>query len=100
MFIIKAMLPVAKSFCFMDEIRKWTSGLESPQLVFSHWEIIPRDPFWVLTTDKECLHFGEKADSKNLAWKYRNTVCKKEGLYPELKIVEHAEEQGSLSKNK
>lgn len=39
MFIIKAVLPVAKSFGFADEIRKRTSGLASPQLVFSHWEV-------------------------------------------------------------
>lgn len=39
MFIIKAVLPVAESFGFADEIRKRTSGLASPQLVFSHWEV-------------------------------------------------------------
>lgn len=39
MFIIKAILPVAESFGFADEIRKRTSGLASPQLVFSHWEV-------------------------------------------------------------
>lgn len=40
-FIIKAVLPVAESFGFADEIRKRTSGLASPQLVFSHWEVRP-----------------------------------------------------------
>ncbi|KAG9352261.1 hypothetical protein JZ751_020674, partial [Albula glossodonta] len=39
-FIIKAVLPVAESFGFADEIRKRTSGLASPQLVFSHWELV------------------------------------------------------------
>uniref|UniRef100_A0A3Q2PSA9 Elongation factor like GTPase 1 n=1 Tax=Fundulus heteroclitus TaxID=8078 RepID=A0A3Q2PSA9_FUNHE len=39
MFIITAVLPVAESFGFADEIRKRTSGLASPQLVFSHWEV-------------------------------------------------------------
>nr|XP_033776855.1 elongation factor-like GTPase 1 isoform X2 [Geotrypetes seraphini] len=38
MFIIKAVLPVAESFGFADEIRKRTSGLASPQLIFTHWE--------------------------------------------------------------
>ncbi|XP_069767762.1 elongation factor-like GTPase 1 isoform X2 [Narcine bancroftii] len=38
MFIIKAVLPVAESFGFPDEIRKRTSGQASPQLVFTHWE--------------------------------------------------------------
>lgn len=39
-FIVKAVLPVAESFGFADEIRKRTSGLASPQMVFSHWEVI------------------------------------------------------------
>ncbi|EPY75052.1 elongation factor Tu GTP-binding domain-containing protein 1 isoform 6 [Camelus ferus] len=133
-FIIKAVLPVAESFGFADEIRKRTSGLASPQLVFSHWEeqpqrncpqyafrwtclphpqggkgshsvtffykIIPSDPFWVPTTEEEYLHFGEKADSENQARKYMNAVRKRKGLYVEEKIVEHAEKQRTLSKNK
>ncbi|XP_077907226.1 elongation factor-like GTPase 1 isoform X5 [Ictidomys tridecemlineatus] len=100
MFIIKAVLPVAESFGFADEIRKRTSGLASPQLVFSHWEVIPSDPFWVPTTEEEYLHFGEKADSENQARKYMNAVRKRKGLYVEEKIVEHAEKQRTLSKNK
>uniref|UniRef100_A0A8C5P1W0 Elongation factor-like GTPase 1 n=1 Tax=Jaculus jaculus TaxID=51337 RepID=A0A8C5P1W0_JACJA len=100
MFIIKAVVPVAESFGFADEIRKRTSGLASPQLVFSHWEVIPSDPFWVPTTEEEYLHFGEKADSENQARKYMNAVRKRKGLYVEEKIVEHAEKQRTLSKNK
>ncbi|KAM5170895.1 elongation factor-like GTPase 1 isoform 2-T3 [Mantella aurantiaca] len=100
MFIIKAVLPVAESFGFADEIRKRTSGLASPQLVFSHWEAIPSDPFWVPTTEEEYLHFGEKADSENQARKYMNSVRKRKGLYVDEKIVEHAEKQRTLSKNK
>uniref|UniRef100_A0A8P4GH02 Elongation factor-like 1 n=1 Tax=Dicentrarchus labrax TaxID=13489 RepID=A0A8P4GH02_DICLA len=100
MFIIKAVLPVAESFGFADEIRKRTSGLASPQLVFSHWEVISSDPHWVPTTEEEYLHFGEKADSANQALKYMNAVRRRKGLYVEEKIVEHAEKQRTLSKNK
>ncbi|XP_008288511.1 elongation factor Tu GTP-binding domain-containing protein 1 [Stegastes partitus] len=100
MFIIKAILPVAESFGFADEIRKRTSGLASPQLVFSHWEVISSDPYWVPTTEEEYLHFGEKADSANQALKYMNAVRRRKGLYVEEKIVEHAEKQRTLSKNK
>ncbi|CAK7315205.1 Elongation factor-like GTPase 1 [Vulpes lagopus] len=100
MFIIKAVLPVAESFGFADEIRKRTRGLASPQLGFSHWEIIPSDPFWVPTTEEKYLHFGEKADSENQAWKYMNALRKRKGLSVEEKIVEHAEKQRTLSKNK
>uniref|UniRef100_A0A4W5PKP8 Elongation factor-like 1 n=1 Tax=Hucho hucho TaxID=62062 RepID=A0A4W5PKP8_9TELE len=100
MFIIKAVLPVAESFGFADEIRKRTSGLASPQLVFSHWEVISSDPSWVPSTEEEYLHFGEKADSANQALKYMNAVRRRKGLYVEEKIVEHGEKQRTLSKNK
>jgi len=39
MFIIEALIPVAESFGFGEEMRRRTSGLASPQLVFSHWEV-------------------------------------------------------------
>ncbi|XP_075966032.1 elongation factor-like GTPase 1 isoform X3 [Anarhichas minor] len=100
MFIIKAILPVAESFGFADEFRKKTSGLASPQLVFSHWEVISSDPYWVPTTEEEYLHFGEKADSANQSLKYMNAVRRRKGLYVEEKIVEHAEKQRTLGKNK
>ncbi|XP_040058620.2 elongation factor-like GTPase 1 [Gasterosteus aculeatus] len=100
MFIIKAVLPVAESFGFADEFRKRTSGLASPQLVFSHWEVISSDPYWVPTTEEEYLHFGEKADSANQSLKYMNAVRRRKGLYVEEKIVEHAEKQRTLGKNK
>ncbi|XP_027870559.1 elongation factor-like GTPase 1 [Xiphophorus couchianus] len=100
MFIITAVLPVAESFGFADEIRKRTSGLASPQLVFSHWEVISSDPYWVPTTEEEYLHFGEKADSVNQALKYTNAVRRRKGLFVEEKIVEHAEKQRTLGKNK
>ncbi len=38
-FIIEALIPVAESFGLAEELRKKTSGLASPQLVFSHWEV-------------------------------------------------------------
>ncbi len=38
-FNVASVLPVAESFGFSEEIRKKTSGLASPQLVFSHWEV-------------------------------------------------------------
>lgn len=38
-FLVKAVLPVIESFNFAQEIRKQTSGLAYPQLMFSHWEV-------------------------------------------------------------
>ena len=39
-FIIEAVIPVAESFGFAEDMRRRTSGLASPQLVFSHWEVV------------------------------------------------------------
>lgn len=38
-FSVQALVPVAESFGFAEEVRKKTSGLASPQLIFSHWEV-------------------------------------------------------------
>lgn len=99
-FVVTAILPVIESFNFAQEIRKQTSGLAYPQLVFSHWEVIDIDPFWVPFTEEEYLHFGEKADSANRAKSYMDSVRRRKGLFVEEVIVEHAEKQRTLSKKK
>lgn len=38
-FSVQALLPVAESFGFAEEMRKRTSGFANPQLIFSHWEV-------------------------------------------------------------
>ncbi|KAK3601070.1 hypothetical protein CHS0354_029297 [Potamilus streckersoni] len=100
MFNIKAFLPVVESFGLAETIRKKTSGLASPQLVFSHWELMDMDPFWVPTTEEEIMHYGEKADSENRARHYMNSIRKRKGMKVDEKIVEHAEKQRTLTKNK
>ncbi|OQR70697.1 elongation factor Tu GTP-binding domain-containing protein 1-like [Tropilaelaps mercedesae] len=99
-FEIRAVLPVIESFRLADELRKQTSGLAQPQLIFSHWEVIDVDPFWVPCTEEELLHFGEKADSENRAMKYMNQVRRRKGLKVREHVVEHAEKQRTLSKKK
>ena len=99
-FVVTAHLPVVESFQFAQEIRRQTSGLAMPQLVFSHWEVIDVDPFWVPQSEEEILHFGEKADSENQARGYMNDVRKKKGLAIDEKIVEFAEKQRTLTKMK
>lgn len=49
---------------------------------------------------EEYLHYGEKADSENRARIYMNAVRKRKGLSISEKLVEHAEKQRTLSKNK
>lgn len=99
-FTITAHLPVVESFNFAQEVRKQTSGLAQPQLVFSHWETLAVDPFWVPQTEEEILHFGDKADSENQARKYMNEIRKRKGLAIDEKIVEFAEKQRTLTKSK
>ena len=57
-FIVKALVPVTHSFGFVEAIRRKSSGLASPQLIFSHWGIIYGDPFWVPSTEEELEHYG------------------------------------------
>lgn len=46
LFTVHAYVPVAESFGFADELRRWTSGASSALLVLSHWEAVPEDPFF------------------------------------------------------
>ncbi|KAF9365641.1 Cytoplasmic GTPase/eEF2-like protein (ribosomal biogenesis) [Mortierella sp. NVP85] len=98
-FSIQALLPVVESFGFSDDIRKRSSGAASPQLIFSHFEVLDMDPFWVPNTLEELEDLGEKADRENVAKKYMDAVRKRKGLFVEQKIVEHAEKQRTLRKN-
>ena len=52
------------------------------------------------TTDEEYAHYGEKADSENIARRHMNTVRKRKGLYVNEKLVEFGEKQRTLKKNK
>ena len=46
-FVITTLLPVVESFGFADDLRKQTSGAAtSPQMLFSHWEVLDVDPFF------------------------------------------------------
>jgi len=58
-FSITAHLPVVESFGFSTQIRKSTSGGVDWQLVFSHWEMLDEDPFFVPKTKEEKEEFGE-----------------------------------------
>lgn len=99
-FRVLATLPVPESFQLARELRTQTSGLASPQLVFSHWEVIEQDPYWTPSTDEEYLHFGDKPDSENRAKKYIDAVRRRKGLPVDSQLVMHAEKQRTLSKKK
>ena len=79
-FTITALLPVAESFGFSDEIRKRTSGAASPQLRFQGFEMLDEDPFWVPFTEDELEDLGELADKENVAKRYMDGVRRRKGL--------------------
>lgn len=97
-FTILALLPVAESFGFSDEIRQRTSGFAQPQLVFEGFEALPEDPFWVPTTEEELEDLGEKADKENVAKRYVDAVRARKGLAVKKKVVESAEKQKTLKR--
>lgn len=96
MFLVKSFVPVADSFGLTEELRKRTSGLATPHIEFSHFEIIDIDPYWEPRTEEELLHYGDKADFENQARKYMNDVRKRKGMFVREKLVEHAEKQRTL----
>ena len=79
-FTVTALLPVAESFGFSDEIRKRTSGAASPQLRFQGFEMLDLDPFWVPFTEDELEDLGELADRENVAKRYVDGVRRRKGL--------------------
>ncbi|KAI1789569.1 translation elongation factor 2 [Ganoderma leucocontextum] len=95
-FTVRAKLPVVESFGFADDIRKRTSGAASPQLIFSGYEMLDQDPFWVPTTEEELEDLGEKADRINIAKSYMDSVRERKGMFVDKKIVEFAEKQRTL----
>ncbi|KJY00102.1 translation elongation factor 2/ribosome biogenesis protein [Zymoseptoria brevis] len=97
-FTILALLPVAESFGFSDEIRQRTSGFAAPQLVFEGFEMLDEDPFWVPTTEEELEDLGEKADKDNVAKRYVDGVRGRKGLAVKKKVVESAEKQKTLKR--
>jgi ribosome assembly protein 1 len=102
-FNVKAFLPVIESFGFADALRKQTSGLASAQLLFGHWETVDVDPFWTPRTEEELEDLGREDSTEannNLARKLVNSVRRRKGLKVEEKIVENAEKQRTLSRNK
>ena len=101
LFLLSATLPVSNSFGFAQELLKKTSGKAvTPQLIFSHWSMIPLDPFWRPMTEEELEDHGDQAVSRNVARSFIDEVRKRKGLAVEEKIVISAEKQRTLTRNK
>lgn len=98
-FTIQALLPVAESFGFADEMRKRTSGAAQPQLIFAGFEILDEDPFWVPFTEDDLEDLGEFGDKENVAKRYMDGVRRKKGLLVEGRnVATDAEKQKTLKR--
>ncbi|KAE8340422.1 hypothetical protein BDV24DRAFT_62336 [Aspergillus arachidicola] len=97
-FTILALLPVAESFGFAEEIRKRTSGAAQPQLIFAGFEALDEDPFWVPATEEELEDLGELADRENVAKRYMDAVRSRKGLVVQGRKLIDAEKQKTLKK--
>lgn len=62
--------------------------------------MIDVDPYWVPTTEEEYLHFGEKADSENVARAHMNRLRRRKGLHVDEMLVESGTKQRTLTKMK
>ncbi|KAK8076599.1 elongation factor 2 [Apiospora phragmitis] len=82
-FTISSVLPVAESFGFADDMRKRTSGAAQPQLIFTGFEVLDEDPFWVPFTEEDLEDLGELGDKENVAKRYMDGVRRKKGLLVE-----------------
>ncbi|KAJ5279631.1 hypothetical protein N7478_005003 [Penicillium angulare] len=97
-FTIIALMPVAESFGFAEEIRKRTSGAAQPQLMFAGFEALDEDPFWVPATEEELEDLGELADKENIAKRYMDAVRRRKGLVVQGRKLIDAEKQKTLKK--
>ncbi|CAM9813988.1 unnamed protein product [Phaeothamnion confervicola] len=103
LFLLDALLPVAESFGFAGELFKRTSGGgTTPQLSFSHWEVVDVDPFWRPLTEEEREDEGEGShlNATNVARRHIDAVRRRKGLATADKIVMAAEKQRTLTRNK
>ena len=104
---ITASIPQAESFHLAPELLRESSGeVTAPELLFSHWELLEEDPFWIPTSLEEREDFGEilvSGDSstgiKNIALRYIRKVRERKGLLSDSKkIVVAAEKQRTLKR--
>ena len=66
--------------------------------MFSGFELLDEDPFWVPKTEEELEDFGEKGDRERISKKYVDAVRARKGLLVEKKVVGDAEKQKTLKR--
>lgn len=106
---IEATLPQSESFGLTSELMKKSSGqVTAPELVFSHWEMLDEDPFWIPTSLEEREDYGEivmngdiSTGIANTALRFIRSIRERKGLIVDShKIVVAAEKQRTLARKK
>ena len=104
---ITALIPQAEAFGLAPELYAKTSGeVTAPEMIFSHWQRLDVDPFWIPTTEEEREDFGEllvAGDSStgmdNTAVRYIRKVRERKGLKMDAsRTVLAAEKQRTLKR--
>lgn len=104
---ITASIPHAESFGLAPELFRQSSGeVTAPELIFSHWERLDQDPFWIPTSLEEREDFGEILVSgdvstglDNTALKYIRKVRERKGLLVDSnRTVVAAEKQRTIKR--
>lgn len=107
LLLITALVPQAEAFGLTPELLRKTSGeVAAPEMLFSHWERLDVDPFWVPTSDEEREDFGElqnvgdtSTGIDNTALSYIRLVRKRKGLpVDSARTVANAEKQRTLKR--
>jgi ribosome assembly protein 1 len=88
-FCLSAVLPVAESFGFAEEMRTKTSGAAEPQMVFKGWCAIAEE-----------VREEDEGGGEGVEKKYVREVRKRKGLAVEEKVVEKAEKQRNLARKR
>ncbi|RZC57071.1 hypothetical protein C5167_004372 [Papaver somniferum] len=99
LFTVHAYVPLTESLGFAQELHGKKSGASRALLVFSHWEELSEDPFFVPKTEEEIEEFGDGSSVlPNTARKLIDAVRRRKGLPVEDKVVQHATKQRTLSR--
>lgn len=68
-------------------------------MVFSGFEVLDVDPFWMPSTDAELEEFGDlnsETRNTNISRKYIDSVRKRKGMIVDERLVQHGEKQKTL----
>jgi ribosome assembly protein 1 len=107
LLMITALVPQAEAFGLTPELLAKTSGeVTAPEMLFSHWERLDVDPFWIPTSEEEREDFGElqtagdtSTGMDNTAILYIRKVRKRKGLIVDSsRMVQNAEKQRTLKR--